>query len=109
MMGYDLNTTEATAGLAALLERATKGPWRVETDEALIWGDCDRDDMTTRGMGYPIAYAEFAARSSWAKGPNLEQGAANAALILLLANHIGDADVLRQALDIARADASGVS
>ncbi|MDC8758234.1 DUF2783 domain-containing protein [Janthinobacterium fluminis] len=30
--------------------------------------------------------------------------AANAALILLLANHIGDAGVLREALDIARAD-----
>ena len=31
--------------------------------------------------------------------------AANAALILLLANHIGDFDVLQQAIDIAKADA----
>ncbi len=35
--------------------------------------------------------------------------AANAALILLLANHIGELGVLQQALDIARADGSGVS
>ena len=34
--------------------------------------------------------------------------AANAALILLLANHIGELGVLRQALDIARADGSGL-
>jgi hypothetical protein len=31
--------------------------------------------------------------------------AANAALILLLANHIGDLGVLQQAMDIARQDA----
>lgn len=34
--------------------------------------------------------------------------AANAALILLLANHIGDLDVLREALAIARADGGGI-
>lgn len=34
--------------------------------------------------------------------------AANAALILLLANHIGDLAVLQQAMDIARADARQV-
>jgi hypothetical protein len=34
--------------------------------------------------------------------------AANAALILLLANHIGDLEVLQQAMDIARADARQV-
>lgn len=32
--------------------------------------------------------------------------AANATLILLLANHIGDLGVLQQAMDIARADSS---
>jgi hypothetical protein len=35
--------------------------------------------------------------------------AANAALILLLANHIGELGVLQQALDIARADGCAVS
>ena len=34
--------------------------------------------------------------------------AANAALILLLANHIGDLAVLQEAIDIARADGSRV-
>lgn len=35
----------------------------------------------------------------------LQSEAANAALILLLANHIGDLGVLREAMDIARVDA----
>ena len=35
--------------------------------------------------------------------------ALNARLVLLLANHIGDLDVLRQALDAARASAGGAS
>jgi hypothetical protein len=34
-----------------------------------------------------------------------QSNAANAALILLLANHIGNADVLTQAMDIARQEA----
>jgi hypothetical protein len=34
-----------------------------------------------------------------------QSNAANAALILLLANHIGDTEVLRQAMAIARDDA----
>jgi hypothetical protein len=34
-----------------------------------------------------------------------QSNAANAALILLLANHIGDTEVLDQAMDIARNDA----
>ncbi|KRB84855.1 DUF2783 domain-containing protein [Noviherbaspirillum sp. Root189] len=34
--------------------------------------------------------------------------AANVALILLLANHVGDLAVLQQAMDIARADAQQV-
>jgi hypothetical protein len=33
-----------------------------------------------------------------------QSNAANAALILLLANHIGDADVLMQAMNVARDD-----
>ena len=35
--------------------------------------------------------------------------AANAALILLLANHVGDLDVLREALDYARADGASIA
>jgi len=33
----------------------TPGPWRIETDTTLIWGNCDSDDMTSYGMGYPVA------------------------------------------------------
>jgi len=35
-----------------------------------------------------------------------QSNAANATLILLLANHVGDADVLAQAMQIARDDAA---
>ncbi len=37
-----------------------------------------------------------------------QSNTANAALILLLANHIGDPDVLKQAMEIARDDAMQV-
>ena len=38
-----------------------------------------------------------------------QSNTANAALILLLANHIGNLDVLEQAMDIARDDAMQVA
>lgn len=38
-----------------------------------------------------------------------QSNTANAALILLLANHIGDLDVLAQAMEIARDDAMQVA
>jgi hypothetical protein len=38
-----------------------------------------------------------------------QSNTANAALILLLANHIGNLDVLEQAMDIAREDAMQVT
>ena len=39
---------------------------------------------------------------------NTDSAALNSRLILLLANHIGDLDVIRQALDAARASLSSV-
>ncbi len=31
----------------------TKGPWRVEEGTTLIWGDCNPEDTSSYGMGYP--------------------------------------------------------
>ena len=38
-----------------MTEAHTPGPWRVEDGYALIWGECDPDDSTSIGMGYPVA------------------------------------------------------
>lgn len=64
-------------------ERAhTPGPWRVEQDTTLIWGDCNPDDTTSYGMGYPIAECRVIPSASWAKGPKGHAEAeANARLI----------------------------
>ena len=35
----------------------TPGPWRVESNTTLIWGECNANDSTGFGMGFPIAEA----------------------------------------------------
>lgn len=47
--------------LRALLAKATPGEWRVEQDTNLIWGDCNPEDRSTRGMGYPVAEVRMSA------------------------------------------------
>lgn len=60
----------------------TNGPWRVETGTTLIWGACDQFDASSFGMGYPIAEARISpSNQRWAKGPNEDEGEANARLI----------------------------
>lgn len=59
----------------------TPGPWRVEQGTTLVWGACNRDDQSNYGMGYPIAECRITPSSSWAKGPNADEGEANAHLI----------------------------
>lgn len=60
----------------------TKGPWRVEEGTTLIWGACDPEDLSDRGMGYPITECKTSAGYSlWAKGPSADEGEANARLI----------------------------
>lgn len=60
----------------------TPGPWRVEEGTTLIWGDCNPDDTTTFGLGYPIAECKITPSASWAKGPRkYEEAEANAHLI----------------------------
>ena len=51
-------------------EAGTPGPWRLEQGTTLIWGDCDADDLTTRGMGYPIAEAHRT--KPWSVAPFLD-------------------------------------
>lgn len=58
----------------------TKGPWRVEEGTTLIWGNCDPDDKSTYGMGYPIARCEFP-RHWNPRCPSEDERIANAALI----------------------------
>ena len=69
--------------LAADLANATPGPWRVEENTTLVWGECDHDDLSTYGMGYPIAFAfAFQTDRTWRKNRISEKNAdANASLI----------------------------
>lgn len=86
----------------------TAGPWRVEQDTTLIWGDCNPDDATSYGMGYPIAECRVTPSGSWAKGPKGHSEAdANARLIAaapdllealkaamaFIDSHVADADI----------------
>jgi hypothetical protein len=66
--------------LLASLTGFTPGPWRVEQSTTLIWGDCT-DDLSSYGMGYPVAQALHCASSSWTKKPDTDTAAADADLI----------------------------
>ena len=60
----------------------TPGPWRVEGGTTLIWGDCNPDDTTSYGLGYPIAECRHTPAASWSRGPSkYEEAEANARLI----------------------------
>ncbi len=60
----------------------TPGPWRIEEGTTLVWGHCNSDDLSDRGMGYPIAEARITPISNWALGrPDADAGEANARLI----------------------------
>lgn len=59
----------------------TPGPWRVEQGTTLVWGNCNPDDHSTRGMGYPIADARINPSGNWSTGPYADEGEANARLI----------------------------
>lgn len=61
----------------------TPGPWRVEENTTLIWGNCDPDDPGTNGMGYPVAEARvmLGHGSSFCRTERYEEAQANARLI----------------------------
>ncbi len=59
----------------------TPGPWRVEDGTTLVWGNCNPDDNSSRGMGYPIAESRINPSGNWSTGPYADEGEANARLI----------------------------
>lgn len=61
--------------------KRTPGPWRVEEGTTLIWGNCNPDDRTTYGMGYPIAEACAPRSWQWNNKHSYEEQEANAHLI----------------------------
>ncbi|MBB4628099.1 hypothetical protein [Paracoccus denitrificans] len=73
-----------TAELERLAASITPGEWRVEAGTTLVWGSCDADDTSDRGMGYPVSECRIAPISSWAKGPDANEGEANARAIALV-------------------------
>lgn len=62
-------------------EKFTPGPWRVEYGTTLVWGNCDSEDQSSSGMGYPVAEARITPAGSWTKRPDVIEGDANAHLI----------------------------
>lgn len=64
----------------------TPTPWRVEADTTLIWGDCNPDDNSTRGMGYPIVECRINPSGNWSTGPYADEGEANASFIVRAVN-----------------------
>lgn len=68
------------------LKPGTPLPWRLEQGTDLIWGACNPDDQTTRGMGYPIV--EGHPGSSWQidRKPQYDEREQNAAYIVTACN-----------------------
>lgn len=66
----------------------TPTPWRVEGGTTLIWGDCDTNDLSDYGMGYPIAECRVSpiSTSIWCKAPYADEGDANASHIVKCVN-----------------------
>ena len=88
--------------LEKLLAEVTPGEWRVEDRTTLIWGDCNQNDTSNYGMGYPIAEARRMPSASWTKGPkDYEEAEANAHLIAMapaLARKVIAAEKLAEAV-----------
>lgn len=61
--------------------RFTPGPWRREQDTTLVWGECNADDMSTFGMGFPVAAAQGTGDRRWGRHLGEDEQAANATLI----------------------------
>lgn len=89
----------------------TPEPWRIEEGTTLIWGACDPDDQSTHGMGYPITDCRTTPSGKWAKGPDVEAGAANASRIVACVNALAGipTDKLRPGIVKELIDAARVS
>lgn len=66
----------------------TPTPWRIEDNTTLIWGACNPDDLSSYGMGYPVAECRITpiSQSSWCNAPYSDEGEANAAHIVKCVN-----------------------
>lgn len=59
----------------------TPGPWRVEKDTTLVWGNCNPEDASSWGMGFPVARSVTRSFTVWAQQPDDDEAVANAHLI----------------------------
>lgn len=83
----------------------TPTPWRIEDGTTLIWGDCNPNDNTSSGMGYPITECRVTpvSASSWCKAPYNDEGKANAAHIVKCVNlHDELVEVLKDIQDFLK-------
>ena len=78
----------------------TPGPWRVEQDTTLIWGNCDPEDRSTYGMGYPVAEAKimWGHGSPFCRSARHDEAEANARLIAAAPDMYVALDACRVAL-----------
>jgi hypothetical protein len=78
-------TTAEASSKSPLVIRAqhTPGPWRVEEGTTLVWGACNEDDLSSYGMGYPVAEArvQLGHPSPLARSFRADEAEANARLI----------------------------
>ncbi|WP_322997455.1 hypothetical protein [Castellaniella sp.] len=83
--------------LRKLLDDATPGPWRVEEDTTLIWGDCNPDDTSSYAMGYPISECRTHPSSTLFKGPTeYEEYTSNAQIVALAPDLAAELLALRE-------------
>lgn len=61
--------------------KPTPGPARVEQDTDLVWGACNPDDNSTRGMGIPIVQGVATGTRTWGRHLDWDERVANAHLI----------------------------
>lgn len=88
----------ASEELRKLVEAATPGPWRVEEDTTLIWGDCNPDDTSSYAMGYPISECRTHPSSTLFKGPTeYEEYTSNAQIVALAPDLAAELLALREA------------
>lgn len=71
--------------LKGLLEKATPGPWQVESDTQLVWGPAPDDD--TRTWGAPVADACLPRNRGHYRRVSTEEQEANARLIAFLRSY----------------------
>lgn len=103
-------TTEEIQALQALADKVTKGPWLVEKGQFLIWGECNVDDTSSNGFGYPCATVHHV-RHSWDHRKDDIPAEANAAFIAASREAVPAlcAEVLALRAEVARLREAGAA